>query len=147
MHVNRLSPLLVAAVALPLLAGCSGSGTASGIKLLEQPATGANALPPGGNATGFQPGSARFAARVDGLSYYVARALAPDGLDAADAGVCLVVPEEGMTVCGLVAPVTATFPGHTAMVVPDVFDPTGFIGDGWNQAHRNVLIRSDSAAK
>lgn len=150
MHVNRLSALLVAALSLPLLAGCSGSNAASGIELLEQPATEADALSSGFDVGGFQPGSTRFAAHVDGLSYYLAKARTPaqsgEGADEANTGVCLVVPERETAGCGGLT-VGLGFDGGKAQVVLDGEDTTALVQDGWKQVHRNLFLRGLGEAK
>src|SRR6185312_465223 len=101
MHVNRLSLLLVAAVSVPLLAGCSGSG-ASGIALLEQPATEKDALPPGNDIRGYESGTERLAARVDGFSFYVALPASEEDSASMPArpGACIIVAEPAFTGCG-----------------------------------------------
>lgn len=144
MHVNHLSALLAAGLSLPLLAGCSASSAASGIELLDEPATEADALPPDSDVGGFQPGSARFAAYVDGRTYYVAKARPPRDADMeadkANTGVCLVVPEEGITGCGG-RTVGLDFDGGKAQVVLDGEDASALVQDGWTQVHRNLLLR------
>lgn len=150
MHVNRWSALLVAGLSLPLLAGCSASNAASGIELLEQPATKADALPSGSNVGGFQPGSARYAAHVDGRTYYLAKARPPaagtDDADEANAGVCLVVPERETAGCGGLT-VALGLDGGKAQVVLDGDDTTALVQDGWKQVHRNLFLRGLGEAK
>ncbi|MBM6622740.1 hypothetical protein JTF08_14075 [Micrococcaceae bacterium RIT802] len=143
MHVNRLSALLVAALSLPLLAGCSGSNAASGIELLEQPATEADALSARFDTTPLQPDSVRFAAKSGGISYYVALPAddenAPEEAQVKPA-FCLVVMEREQTACGGGTPVTTTFQGGSAMLVSDGTDTSPFTADGWTRIHENVLV-------
>ncbi|WP_417219817.1 hypothetical protein [Arthrobacter sp.] len=142
MHVNRLSIPLIAALSLPLLAGCSASGAASGIELLDQPATEADALPPGSNAPNAEPGTARFAARAQGFSFYIARqakdedAAAPSTLPRD----CIIVVEAEFSGCGGL-PVYSSGDFGAVQLVPDNYDSSALSSTGWEQIHRNVWTK------
>ncbi|WP_417234108.1 hypothetical protein [Arthrobacter sp.] len=142
MHVNRLSIPLIAALSLPLLAGCSASGAASGIELLDQPATEADALPSGSNAPDIKPGTERFAAHAQGHTFFVA--LPADEEDSASMparpGVCIVVAEDDFTACGGLPMHAMGISFGSVQVVPDDFDTSALTSAGWKQVHRNVLI-------
>ncbi|GAA1360873.1 hypothetical protein GCM10009596_18270 [Arthrobacter rhombi] len=143
MHVNRLSALLVAGLSLPLLSGCSASNAASGIELLEQPATKADALPSGSNATGFKPGTARFAARAEGHSFYVALPANEEDTESMPArpGVCIIVAEDDFTGCGGMPVNAMGISFGTVQLVPDRFDASTLTSAGWKQLHRNVFVK------
>lgn len=143
MHVNRLSALLVAGLSLPLLAGCSGSSAASGIELLDQPATQADALPPGSDAKGFKPGTARFVGRAEGHSFYVALPADEDDTESMPArpGACVVVADDDFTACGGMPMHAMGSTFGSVQLVPDGFDVSTLTSTGWTQLHRNVYVK------
>lgn len=143
MHVNRRSTLAVAALSLLLLAGCSASGAASGIELLDQPATEADALPSGSNPKGFKPGTPRFAARAEGHSFYVALPANEEDAESMPArpGVCIVVAEDDFTACGGMPVHAMSISFGSVQLVPDNFDASTLTSSGWKQIGRNVFVK------
>ncbi len=139
MRRHLLVPLL--ALSLPILAGCSSPRDQS-IELLDQSATAQDELPSDLHVGGFEPGTPRFAAKVHGLSVYVARAASRDATESAtpDAGLCLITADEDHIVCeGM--PFNASFYGISAKIEADDFDASEPPSDGWDQVQRNLFLK------
>ncbi len=139
MRRRRMAPLVL--LCLPLLAGCSSSG--ADIELLEQPVTSQDALSAGREPKGFEPDTARFAARSDGLSFHVARPI--DDVDAeytpTRPGVCLIVAEKDFTACGAMPIEAMSSDFGSAQLVSDGLDASKLTSTGWEQVHKNVFVK------
>ncbi|MDN5754269.1 MAG: hypothetical protein ACTHWW_00065 [Arthrobacter sp.] len=133
--------LLVPLLALPLLAGCS-SPADQGIELLDEPATAQDELPSDLHVGGFEPDTVRFAAQVDGLSFYMARAATGDARQSAesDEGLCLIVAEEDHIACAGM-PFDVSFYGISARIEADDFEASKLTSEGWDQVQKNLFLK------
>ncbi|GAA1121822.1 hypothetical protein [Citricoccus alkalitolerans] len=138
--MQRKGLVLAGAFSLLLFSGCSqGSG---GVGLLDEPATADQTLPADLYGGDVEPDSARWVAKHEGISYFLAKPAEP-GLAH---GVCLVAMEAESIACGgpssnatqLVSLDTA---GTEARVVRDGTDTTELTDEGWTQIHENLLVR------
>lgn len=138
--MQRKRFVLAGVCVLLFVSGCS-QGSA-GVSLLDEPTTADQTLPSDLYRGAVEPGSARFVAEYEGMSYFLAKPADP-GMAS---GVCLVAMEaESMACAGLSSDATQLVgldvAGTEARVVRDGTDTTDLADDGWTQIHENLLVR------
>lgn len=145
MH-KSIGAVLVAGICLAVSA-CGGETSQGGTALIaalkaEQSAK--DKLPAHITEAGVDPESTRLAAERDGYAFYLAIPAEVHGADEA----CVVIEnlkdETGwMTACSTIAgniPMVGQIRGVSASVVPDNYDATTRIENGWQQIHENLLV-------
>lgn len=138
--MQRKSLALAGVFTILLVSGCS-QGSA-GVDLLDEPATADQTLPAEFHGDDVEPGSARFVAEYEGMSYFLAKPADPGMAN----GVCLVAMEAESMACGGLSSdatqlVALDVAGTEARVVRDGTDTTDLADDGWIQIHENLLVR------
>ncbi|MBG6181044.1 hypothetical protein [Arthrobacter sp. CAN_A1] len=132
---------------LALLVGCSSTiDPAYSVFGVEQ-AT-ADKIPPGDSAAiaDLDPGSTRLLGEFSGYTFYAA--YAPGRPETTPFGpmLCLIAvlegsPDHAASSCsaGVSAELGMGVPGAELMLVPDTFNASALIEDGWTRVHQNLL--------
>lgn len=137
--------LCLATVAVCLtVTSCSSGPT---VAVLGTDQTDHDVIP--GYITGVAPESIRFAAERGDYAFYLAR---PEDW-VRDAEACVVIvhkrDETGwVAACSNVSPavpMVGQTRGISASVIPDNYDPSERIAEGWEQVHENLLVKGVSS--
>lgn len=123
---------------------CSSGPT---VTALDADQTDQDVIP--GYITGVDPESTRFAAEREDYEFYLAR---PEGwLQEAEACVVIVHKQDESSWAAACSNVSPTVPmvgqtqGISASVIPDDYDVSERIAEGWEQVHENLLVKGTSS--
>lgn len=136
-----LGAVVLAAVCLTV-ASCSGGPT---VTALDAEQTEQDVLPAHIMEAAVDPDSTRFAAERESYAFYLARPLNA----VHDTEACVVIvhnqDETGwMAACSNVSPavlMVGQIGGLSASVIPDNYDASERIADGWERVHENLLVK------
>jgi hypothetical protein len=128
---------------MAMLAGCSGHG--AGLEVLGREPAGGDLVPAEvAAAGGLEEGTTRLLAEADGKAYYVSEIAGPahDLCLSLLAGEDKAEPVDWTHGCSAGIPLTVERSGVRAQLVPDGFDASSLIEQGWRQLHPNLLVQT-----
>ena len=143
--MRRSATLIIGVLCLGLLTGCS---SAPAFSVFASDQSEVDRIPSGASpaASEVSPESTRILGEFGGYTFYAAYAPGRGETPPFGPMLCLIAvlegfPAHGASSCsaGVSAELGMGVPGAELMLVPDSFDATALIEDGWTRVHHNLL--------